>query len=186
MFTSDCCVAADDLIWHGETFHGRRALFATTPYVEKIGLPVGAGFRYDGSRWRSAGSLCVAGPHLSLNLAPENHAVSRELRIHFSIRRLYQAVFEAETDTDDPLSAYLLIQRQFEIPDGGTCYVETHDEKYIGHFRLRRVRFTPSSLSIEFDRPDKNFISVTLSIAVSDFEGALQVVRIISGEIEPE
>ena len=98
----------------------------------------------------------------------------------------YQAMFEAEKDTDDPLSPYLLIQRQFEIPDEGTCYVETHDEKYIGHFLLRRVEFTPESLSIEFDHPSVKFISVTFSIAVSDFEEALRVVRIISGEIEPE
>src|SRR5215813_1028220 len=49
----------------------------------------------------------------------------------------YQAMFEYEKDADDPLSPYLLIQRQFEMPDQGTCYVETHDEKYIGHFLLR-------------------------------------------------
>ena len=30
----------------------------------------------------------------------------------------YQAMFEAEQDTDDPDSPYLLIQRQFEDPDG--------------------------------------------------------------------
>jgi hypothetical protein len=54
----------------------------------------------------------------------------------------YQAMFEAEKDTDDPLSPYLLIQRQFEIPDEGMCYVETHDDKYIGHFLLQRVEFT--------------------------------------------
>ena len=97
-----------------------------------------------------------------------------------------QAVFEAEKDTDDPLSPYLLIQRQFEAPDDGTCYVETHDEKYIGHFLLRRVEFTPEGLSIEVDRPSNNLISVTFSRTVSGFEDALQVLRIISGEIEPQ
>ena len=50
----------------------------------------------------------------------------------------YQATFEAEQDTDDPDSPYLLIQRQFEDPDDHWCYVETHDEKYCGHFLLRR------------------------------------------------
>jgi len=34
-------------------------------------------------------------------------------------------MFEAEQDTDDPDSAYLLIQRQFEDPDGNWCYIET-------------------------------------------------------------
>ena len=52
----------------------------------------------------------------------------------------YKATFQAEQDTDDPDSAYLLIQRQFEDPDDNWCYIETHDEKYCGHFLLRRPR----------------------------------------------
>jgi hypothetical protein len=92
----------------------------------------------------------------------------------------YQAMFAAEEDTDDPDSPYLLIQRQFEMPDGGGCYIETHDEKYIGHFLLRRVEFTSEKLSIEFDRPRDNLISVTFDMAVSDFKKALRVVKIIS------
>ena len=59
----------------------------------------------------------------------------------------YQAMFEAEQDSDDPDSPYLLIQRQFEDPDDHWCYVETHDEKYCGHFLLRCVDFTPQKLS---------------------------------------
>jgi hypothetical protein len=40
----------------------------------------------------------------------------------------YQATFEAEQESDDPDSPYLLIQRQFEDPDDHLCYIETHDE----------------------------------------------------------
>jgi len=61
----------------------------------------------------------------------------------------YQAMFEAEQDTDDLDSPYVLIQRQFEDPDDNWCYIETHDVKYCGHFLLRRVDFTPQKLSIE-------------------------------------
>jgi hypothetical protein len=96
----------------------------------------------------------------------------------------YQAMFEAEEDTNDPNSPYLLIQRQFETSDGGRCYIETHHENYIGHFLLRRVEFTPERLSIEFDRPSDNLVSVTFSMAVSDFEEASQVIKIISGEVD--
>ena len=96
----------------------------------------------------------------------------------------YQAMFEAEEDTNDPDSPYLLIQRQFETSDGGRCYIETHDEKYIGHFLLRRVEFTPERLSIEFDRPSDNLVSVTFCMAISDFEEASRVMKIISGEID--
>ena len=94
----------------------------------------------------------------------------------------YQAMFEE--DMNDPDSPYLLIQRQFETSDGGRCYIETHDEKYIGHFLLRRVEFTPERLSIEFDRPSDNLVSVTFCMAISDFEEASRVMKIISGEID--
>jgi hypothetical protein len=97
----------------------------------------------------------------------------------------YQAPFQAEQDTDDPDSPYLLIQRQFEDPDDNWCYIETHDEKYCGHFRLRRVDFAPQQLSIELDRPRHNFVSVTLAMVETEFAKASQVVKIISGEIDP-
>ena len=69
----------------------------------------------------------------------------------------YQAMFQAEQDTED--SHYLLIQRQFEDPDDNWCYIETHDERYCGHFLLRRVNFAPQMLSIEIDRPRDNLIT---------------------------
>ena len=97
----------------------------------------------------------------------------------------YQAMFEAEQDTDDTDSPYLLIQRQFEDPDDNWCYIEAHDEKYRGHFLLRRVDFTPQKLSIEIDRPTDNFISVTLAMEATEFAEASQVIKIISGEIDP-
>jgi len=97
----------------------------------------------------------------------------------------YQALFEAEQDSDDPDSPYLLIQRQFEDPDDNWCYIETHDEKYRDHFLLRRVDFTPQKLLIELDRPKDNFVSVTFATAATEFAEASRVVKIISGEIEP-
>ena len=84
----------------------------------------------------------------------------------------YQAMFEADEQADGPHGPYLLIQRQFEDPDDHLCYVETHDEKYIGHFFLRRVEFTLHGLSIELDRPNDNLLNVTFAMAASDFEEA--------------
>ena len=95
----------------------------------------------------------------------------------------YQAMFEAEQDADD--SPYLLIQRQFEDPDDHLCYIETHDEKYCGHFQLRRIDFMPQKLSIELDRQRDNLVSVTFALAATEFAEASQVVKIINGEIEP-
>lgn len=97
----------------------------------------------------------------------------------------YQAMFQAEPDADDPDGPYLLIQRQFEDQDDNLCYIETHDEKYCGHFSLRRLDFTPRKLSIELDRPRNNLVSVTFAMTAAEFAEASQVVKIISGEIEP-
>jgi hypothetical protein len=74
----------------------------------------------------------------------------------------YEAMFAGE-DTDDPNVPYLIIQRQFEEPEDATCYIETHDRNYSGHFLLRRVEFTPRSLLVEFNRPSDNLISVTFA-----------------------
>jgi hypothetical protein len=98
----------------------------------------------------------------------------------------YQVMFEAEQDSDNPDSRYLLIQRQFEDPDDDCCYIETQDENYIGHFPLRRIAFTPRNLSIELGRPRDNLVTVTFALAASDFEEASRVLRIISGEIDPD
>ena len=86
------------------------------------------------------------------------------------------------TDVDSPENPYLLIQRQFEDPDGGRCYVETHDEEYIGHFRLRSIEFSPSRLLVEIARDRKNRIEVIFDIGQSEFEEVQRVIDIISGK----
>jgi hypothetical protein len=78
-----------------------------------------------------------------------------------------------------------LIQRQFEDLHDHRCYIETHDEKYCGHFLLGRVDFTPQKLTIELDRPRDNFVSVTFAMVATEFAEASEVVKTISGEIEP-
>jgi hypothetical protein len=52
---------------------------------------------------------------------------------------------------------------------------------------LRHVDFTPQKLSIEIGRSfeGQSLISVTLAMAATQFAEASQVVKIISGEIEP-
>jgi hypothetical protein len=43
-------------------------------------------------------------------------------------------------DGDEDDSVYFLMQRQFESPDGGLVYVESHDEKLCGDFRIASLR----------------------------------------------
>ena len=95
-----------------------------------------------------------------------------------------QVMFEAIADANDPGSPYVLVQRQFEDPDGGRRYVETRDEKYIGHFRVRRIEFSPSRFLLEIDRKKDNVVEVTFRIKAAEFKRVARVVYIISGSIE--
>jgi hypothetical protein len=99
----------------------------------------------------------------------------------------YQASFTVEEDSDelDCDNPYLLIQRDFEMSDG-SCYVETHDERYCGHFVPLRIEFRPGRLTIELDRSIDNLICVTFRLGTAEFEKASHVMKIINGEIEPD
>lgn len=98
----------------------------------------------------------------------------------------YQLLFEAEEDSDDQESPYLILQRQFEIEDSGRCSIETHDEHFIGDFILEQVEFTRERLLVSLDRPtDNKEIVVTFGLGHSEFEKVSQVLKIISGEICP-
>lgn len=101
----------------------------------------------------------------------------------------YQVAFENSDpagDTVDVNSPYLLIQRQFEDPDGGRCYVETHDERYVGHFRLRSIEFSPSRLVLEIARNRNNRIEVMFDVGESEFKEVQRAIGIISGKSIPD
>jgi hypothetical protein len=99
----------------------------------------------------------------------------------------YQAIFTVEQDRDDDSdSPYLLLQRDFEMPYEGTCYVETHNENYRGHFFLRRIDLMPHKLEIELDRPINNLVCVTLSLTASQFEEVSRMMKIIGGQVDPK
>src|SRR5262245_18419103 len=100
----------------------------------------------------------------------------------------YQAALTVEEGADelDCDGQYLVIQRDLEMLHDDSCYLATHDERYCGHFRLRRIEFAPERLAIELDRPLDNLNCVTFRLATSEFEEASHVIKIISGEIEPD
>jgi hypothetical protein len=96
----------------------------------------------------------------------------------------YQVLFEAAEDAADSGSPYLVVQRQFEDGDIDLCYVETHDEDYVGHFRLRRMDLSATGLFLEIARPVANIVEVTFSLPPSEFAHVARVAGIISGAIE--
>ena len=94
----------------------------------------------------------------------------------------YQVIFEAEEQAED--LPYLLIQRQFE--DANDVMSRHVTKNTLGIF------FCAASNSLHRDCPSSsiarkdNLLSVTFTMAPSDFEEASQVVKIIAGQIEPQ
>ena len=97
----------------------------------------------------------------------------------------YQVSFETEDPADDatcspgPDSPYLIVQRQFEAPDGRLCYVETHDHVYVGHYRLRLIDFSPTRLAIQIERKTNPHIEVSCSLDAVEFNEVQRIVNII-------
>ena len=100
----------------------------------------------------------------------------------------YQVAFETDDPGDDRLDPpgpdrpYLIVQRQFEMADGGRCYLETHDEAYIGHYRLRLLDFTREQLIVEIARKQKKRIEVSFAIGQERFDEVKRVIDVIFGK----
>lgn len=93
----------------------------------------------------------------------------------------FQVLFEEGTGEDRP---YLLIQRGFEFEDDeepDPCYVETHDEKFIGHHSGVRAELTRNSFSLTI--PDESEqIAAHFDVNTEDFAEIRRVLRVILGD----
>lgn len=103
----------------------------------------------------------------------------------------YQAVFDSndrddkQVDPFDQPEPYILLERQFEFFDGDKCYIESHDEDYIGHFKLNLVEFSSTRLAYEIARRDHKFVELSFALTATEFEGARPIIEVIFGVREP-
>jgi hypothetical protein len=93
---------------------------------------------------------------------------------------------EAEDDLYDVRGPYLMVQRQFEMPDQGRCYVETDTESYVGHFRLRLTELSPTRKAFDSERIANDYIEITFSLDAAEFEEVRRTAEIVSSLREPE
>ena len=59
----------------------------------------------------------------------------------------YQVIFDDGYDQDD--EPYVMIQRQFEIPDEGKLYFESLDESLIGHHLIKSASLSSEILTLQ-------------------------------------
>ena len=103
----------------------------------------------------------------------------------------YQAHFDSDdrdgeqVDPYEEPEPYVLIQRQFESFNGGKCYIESHNEEYSGHFKLKLLEFSTTRLAYVISRPDHTHVEVTFALTVAEYEEARPIVEVIFGVREP-
>jgi hypothetical protein len=103
----------------------------------------------------------------------------------------YQALFDSadrdgeQVDPFEEAEPYMLVQRQFEFFDGGKCYIESHNEEYIGHFKLKLLEFSTTRLAYEISRRDHTHVEVTFALTAAELEEARPIVEVIFGVMEP-
>ncbi|MDP1982060.1 MAG: hypothetical protein Q8K23_05925 [Sulfuritalea sp.] len=104
----------------------------------------------------------------------------------------YQVLLDSEGSEEeqlspfDPPAPYLMVQRQFEFFEGGKCYVESDDDEYIGHFKLKLIEFSPTRLAFEIARQEHNHVEVSFALTAVEFDEALPIVEVIFGIREPD
>ena len=99
----------------------------------------------------------------------------------------YQVMFEEKVpneEQDSMDSKYLLIQRQFEFQDHDLIYVESHDQNYIGHFKVARARLDAKSLFLVLDRKNAAVIEITFETSAGNYAEVKRVMRIMIPNIE--
>jgi hypothetical protein len=80
----------------------------------------------------------------------------------------YQIMFDDDLNTDD--EPYFLIQRQFETPDGGLCYFESHLDELIGHCKAKHVSLSKNKLYLTYGKKQPRKIEISYGLDCSEFQ----------------
>jgi hypothetical protein len=92
----------------------------------------------------------------------------------------FQVLFEKVPDSDE---GYVLLQRHFEFPDGGKCYVETDDRDFCGHFSTRHARLSRNRFEMTFGTSPVREFAVSFEAADSVYTEVKRVLQIMIPEL---
>jgi hypothetical protein len=93
----------------------------------------------------------------------------------------FQVMFE---NTRDAEGGYLLVQRQFEMPDEGECYVEADDPEFGGHYRIRNARLTSEQFEFEFGNEPACKVGVFFEARGSTYSEVKRILQIMIPNLE--
>ncbi|SRR5260370_22878208 len=89
----------------------------------------------------------------------------------------YVQVLFADTHEDD--GVYLLIQRQFEFPDPGECYVETRDLEFCRHYVIRNAQLSRNRFRFSCDRGPAKQVTVSFEADELAYSEAERILRLM-------
>ena len=93
---------------------------------------------------------------------------------------IFQVMFEANPEQED--GPYLLIQRAWLEGDeraSPPCYVETHDERLIGHYTALEVELKRNRLTLQLPPPTDEIIEIDFATSDGNFKEIQRVLGII-------
>ena len=88
----------------------------------------------------------------------------------------FQVSFAENEDSDD---AYFLIQRQFESPDGGRVYVESHRRTLCGHFKIRKAELRRDVFRLELTCQPAETVEIRFQADRSRYKRLKSVLKTI-------
>ena len=92
----------------------------------------------------------------------------------------YQVMFEQGLDGS---GQYLVIQRSFEMPDDGRCYVEDEALAIVGHYRAQEAELGRGHFSAELGRPGSISVRVTFDVPEAEFLELARVIKIMLPDV---
>ena len=93
---------------------------------------------------------------------------------------IFQVLFEANTVQED--GPYVLIQRAWLEEDEGEfspCYIETNDERLIGHYAAPPAKLTRNRLTLQLPPPTDEIINIDFATSDENFKEVRRVLGII-------
>jgi hypothetical protein len=93
----------------------------------------------------------------------------------------FQVLFEKTPDSEE---GYVLVQRHFEFPDEGKCYLETDDREFCGHFRFRSARLSRNRFQMVFGIWPVREVTVLFKATDSAYVEVQRVLQIMIPKIK--
>ena len=88
----------------------------------------------------------------------------------------FEVLFAEASDTEGD---YFLIQRQFESSDGGLFYVESHDVRLRGHFKVAGAELTRDTLRLLVKCAPPESVQIRFQADLTRFERLKKILRIM-------